>query len=122
MSTSQALAIAMPTVASVLRWGTAPGTLVASSALVFTASQAAFTATTANGPDTWSAGTVAISDDDDGSATFTATVLGTQSAVPATVTTATALSWAPSATALDAAGNACTITAATEPAPSDANF
>ncbi|MDP9398640.1 MAG: hypothetical protein M3P96_12860 [Actinomycetota bacterium] len=33
------------------------------------------TATTANGPNTWSAGTVAISDDDTGSAMFTATAL-----------------------------------------------
>ncbi|MDP9398641.1 MAG: hypothetical protein M3P96_12865 [Actinomycetota bacterium] len=49
-------------------------------------------------------------------------VLGTQNAVPTTVTTAAALSWAPSATAVDAAGNACTATATAEPAPDDANF
>lgn len=75
MSKATALTVALPKAASVLRSGAAPGALVVSSALVFTASQAAFTATTANGPNTWSAGTVAISDDDAGSAMFTATAL-----------------------------------------------
>ena len=63
---------ALPKAALALRWGTA---LVASSAMVFQASSAAFNATTSDGPNTWSAGTVAISDDDSATAMFTATNL-----------------------------------------------
>jgi hypothetical protein len=52
-----------------------PLALVASSALVYQASNAAFTASTDNGSNTWSSGTVAISDDDSSSVMFQATGL-----------------------------------------------
>lgn len=55
------------------RWGSAavvPVALVASSAMVWQSSNAAFNATTTNGPSSWTAGTVNISDDDSNSAMF----------------------------------------------------
>jgi hypothetical protein len=50
-----------------------PLALVASSALVYQASNAAFTASTSNGSNTWSSGTVLLSDDDTSSVMFQAT-------------------------------------------------
>lgn len=52
-----------------------PLALVASSALVYQASNAAFTASTDNGSNTWSSGTVALADDDSSSVMFNATGL-----------------------------------------------
>jgi hypothetical protein len=46
--------------------------LVASGALVFQASRAAFTATTSTGTNSWSSGSVVLGDDDSGTALFTA--------------------------------------------------
>lgn len=58
-----------------LRWAAAPLALVGSSLLVWQASTAAFSATTDNGANNWTAGTVALSDNDSGTAMFTATGL-----------------------------------------------
>lgn len=52
-----------------------PLALVASSAIVFQASNAAFTASTSNGSNTWSSGTVTLTDDDSSSVMFNATGL-----------------------------------------------
>lgn len=52
-----------------------PAALVASGVLVSTASYSAFSATTTNPTSNWTAGTVALSDDDGGAALFTATNL-----------------------------------------------
>lgn len=52
-----------------------PLALVASSALVYQASNAAFTASTDNGANQWSSGSVSISDDDSSSVMFNATDL-----------------------------------------------
>jgi hypothetical protein len=57
------------------RWAAAPVALVVASLLVWNASSSAFQATTTNGTNSWAAGTVAISDDDSGSAMFNATGL-----------------------------------------------
>ncbi len=48
-----------------------PLALIASSAVVYQASNAAFTATTSNANNTWSAGTVTLTDNDSGTAMFT---------------------------------------------------
>lgn len=58
-----------------LRWGAVPTALVLSSAMVWQASHSAFNATTSNGSNSWSGGTVSLSDDDSGSAMFSATGL-----------------------------------------------
>lgn len=50
-----------------------PLALLASSAVVYQASNAAFTASTDNGSNTWSSGTVTISDDDSSSVMYNAT-------------------------------------------------
>jgi len=52
-----------------------PAALIASGAVVSTASYAAFSSTTSNATNNWSAGTVELSDDDSGSALFTASGL-----------------------------------------------
>lgn len=49
-------------------------------------------------------------------------VLGTTTGTVTTATTASALSWVPSATAYDAAGNASGTATVTESGTSDANF
>ncbi|WP_375388462.1 hypothetical protein [uncultured Amnibacterium sp.] len=49
--------------------------LAGASAIVWNASYSSFSATTTNGSNSWSAGTVSIADDDSGSAMFTATNL-----------------------------------------------
>ncbi|GAB3424866.1 TasA family protein [Flindersiella endophytica] len=58
-----------------LRWAPVPVGLLASAALVWGASYAAFNSTTQNPGDNWSAGTVAISDDDSNTAMFSASNL-----------------------------------------------
>lgn len=56
----------------IAKWSAIPLALIASSALVWQASYSAFTATTENPTSNWTAGTVALSDDDGGTALFTA--------------------------------------------------
>lgn len=60
---------------AVLRWATIPVALVASSALVFNASHAAFSANTTNGVNNWTAGSLALVDDDVNVAMFNVTGL-----------------------------------------------
>lgn len=55
------------------KWSSIPLALVASSAMVWQASYSAFSATTDNPASNWTAGSVALSDDDGSSALFTAT-------------------------------------------------
>jgi hypothetical protein len=55
--------------------GAIPVAVLASGALVWGASQSAFSAKTSNNGNTWAAGTVALSDDDSSTAMFTATNL-----------------------------------------------
>ncbi|OIH92712.1 MULTISPECIES: hypothetical protein [unclassified Curtobacterium] len=52
-----------------------PTAVLASGLIIAQASYAAFSATTSNGPDSWSAGSVALSDDDSDTALFAATGL-----------------------------------------------
>lgn len=52
-----------------------PAAVIASGGMVWASSYSAFSATTANPTNNWSAGTVALSDDDSNSALFTATNL-----------------------------------------------
>lgn len=52
-----------------------PVALLASSALVYHASSAAFTSTTQNGTNTWSSGSVVLADDDSGNVMFSPTGL-----------------------------------------------
>jgi hypothetical protein len=59
--------------ASVLGRTITPLALLAGCAMVFQASHAAFTATTSNPSDTWSAGQIGLSDDDGTTAMFTVT-------------------------------------------------
>jgi len=56
-------------------WIAVPAALVASGVVVSTASYSAFSATTTNPTSNWTAGTVALSDDDANTALFTATNL-----------------------------------------------
>lgn len=56
-------------------WAAMPAALLGSAAIVGTASYSAFTASTANSGDSWSAGTVQLADDDSGTAMFSATNL-----------------------------------------------
>lgn len=58
-----------------VRWSAAPVAMVASSLLVWQASQSAFSDTTDNGANNWAAGDVVISDDDAASAMFNPTNL-----------------------------------------------
>ena len=58
-----------------VRYAVAPLALLVSSALVWQASNAAFSADTTNGTNSWASGTVEISDDDSGSAMFNASGL-----------------------------------------------
>lgn len=51
------------------------GGLLAASVLVWQTSNAAFSASTSNGTNTWSAGTVSLTDDDSAAAMFTATAM-----------------------------------------------
>lgn len=65
----------MPRVARWLKWATIPAALGISAIIVAQSSYAAFSATTSNPTNNWSAGTVALSDDDSNTAMFTATNL-----------------------------------------------
>ena len=58
-----------------VKWSAVPVALLGSSALVWNASYSAFTSTTENAANNWSAGTVALTDDDANTAMFTATNL-----------------------------------------------
>ena len=64
-----------PRVASVAKWAAVPVSLLVSSALVWQGSYAAFSAQTDNPASNWTAGTVALSDDDSNTALFTASDL-----------------------------------------------
>jgi hypothetical protein len=61
--------------AAVAKWSSVPAALVLSSALVWHAWYSAFSATTDNPASNWSAGSVALSDDDSNTALFSATNL-----------------------------------------------
>ena len=73
--TTSTTALRILGLATRFRWATAPLTLLVASLLVWNASSSAFQASTTNGTNSWAAGTVAISDDDNGSAMFNATNL-----------------------------------------------
>lgn len=61
--------------ARIARWAAIPLALLASGAVVATASYSAFSATTSNPTNNWAVGTVALSDDDANTAMFNATSL-----------------------------------------------
>jgi hypothetical protein len=61
--------------ARLLKWGAIPAALLVSGIVVGQASYSAFNSTTSNPTNNWSAGTVALSDDDSNTAMFTATGL-----------------------------------------------
>lgn len=58
-----------------MRWAVLPAALIVSGLVIGQASYAAFTSTTSNATNSWASGTVALSDDDAGTAMFTATNL-----------------------------------------------
>jgi hypothetical protein len=64
-----------PRAARLAAWIAIPAALIASGVVVSTASYSAFSATTANPTSNWTAGTVALSDDDSNGALFTVTGL-----------------------------------------------
>jgi hypothetical protein len=64
-----------PRAARLAAWIAIPAALIASGVVVSTASYSAFSATTANPTSNWTAGTVALTDDDSNSALFNATGL-----------------------------------------------
>lgn len=64
-----------PRAARLAAWIAIPAALVASGAVVSTASYAAFSATTVNPTSNWTAGNVALTDDDNNTALFNATGL-----------------------------------------------
>ncbi|MBF4616380.1 hypothetical protein ITJ56_17685 [Curtobacterium sp. VKM Ac-1376] len=64
-----------PRAAKVTAWLAIPAALIASGLVVSSASYAAFSATTSNPTSNWTAGTVALSDDDTNAALFTASDL-----------------------------------------------
>jgi hypothetical protein len=64
-----------PRAAKLAAWIAIPAALIASGVVVSTASYSAFSATTVNPTSNWTAGTVALSDDDSNTAMFTATGL-----------------------------------------------
>jgi len=64
----------------VVRAAAIPAALLASAVVVWQGSYAAFSATTANPTNNWTTGTVSLTDDDAGSAMFTATLLKPTSA------------------------------------------
>lgn len=64
-----------PRAARLAAWIAIPAALVASGVVVSTASYSAFSATTVNPTSNWTAGSVALSDDDNNTALFTATAL-----------------------------------------------
>lgn len=64
-----------PRAARLAAWIAIPAALVASGVVVSTASYSAFSATTVNPTSNWTAGSVALTDDDNNTALFTATNL-----------------------------------------------
>lgn len=64
-----------PRAARLAAWIAVPAALVASGVVVSTASYSAFSATTVNPTSNWTAGSVALTDDDNGTALFNATGL-----------------------------------------------
>jgi len=64
-----------PRAARLAAWIAIPAALVASGVVVSTASYAAFSSTTVNPTNNWTAGSVALSDDDNNTALFTASNL-----------------------------------------------
>ncbi|WP_420369845.1 hypothetical protein [Curtobacterium sp. L1-20] len=64
-----------PRAARLAAWIAVPAALVASGVVVSTASYSAFSATTVNPTSNWTAGSVALSDDDNNTALFSATGL-----------------------------------------------
>ncbi|TCL82343.1 hypothetical protein EDF31_10940 [Curtobacterium sp. PhB142] len=64
-----------PRAARLAAWIAIPAALVASGVVVSTASYSAFSATTVNPTSNWTAGSVALTDDDNNTALFTATGL-----------------------------------------------
>jgi hypothetical protein len=64
-----------PRTARLATWIAVPAALIASGVIVSTASYSAFSATTVNPTSNWTAGTVALQDDDTNTALFTATNL-----------------------------------------------
>jgi hypothetical protein len=62
-------------VRTVSKWGVVPVALLVSGLLVWQSSYAAFSSTTVNPTSNWTAGTVALSDDDANAALFTAAAL-----------------------------------------------
>ena len=64
-----------PRIARIAAWIAIPAALVASGIVVSTASYSAFSSTTVNPTSNWTAGTVALTDDDSNTALFTATNL-----------------------------------------------
>ena len=60
---------------SATKWGVVPVSIVVSGLLVWQASYAAFSSTTTNPTSNWTAGTVALTDDDSATALFTAATL-----------------------------------------------
>jgi hypothetical protein len=57
------------------KWGVVPLSILVSGLLVWQSSYAAFSSTTSNPTSNWTAGTVALADDDSGTALFTASTL-----------------------------------------------
>jgi len=57
------------------KWGVVPASIIVSGLLVWQSSYAAFSASTSNPTSNWTSGTVALSDDDAGTAMFTASAL-----------------------------------------------
>ncbi|MGN7190317.1 MULTISPECIES: hypothetical protein [unclassified Curtobacterium] len=64
-----------PRAARIAAWIAVPAAIVASGVVVSTASYSAFSATTTNPTSNWTAGSVALTDDDNDTALFTATNL-----------------------------------------------
>lgn len=60
---------------SAAKWGVVPASILVSGLLVWQSSYAAFSASTSNPTSNWTSGTVALTDDDAGTAMFTASAL-----------------------------------------------
>ena len=62
-------------IVTISKWAVVPAALMASGLLVWQSSYAAFSSTTTNPTNNWTAGTVALTDDDSNTAMFTASAL-----------------------------------------------
>lgn len=60
---------------TIAKWGVVPASILVSGLLVWQSSYAAFSSSTSNPTSNWTAGTVALTDDDGGTAMFTASGL-----------------------------------------------